>query len=93
MPESVLNNVMDQEPDEASLYIFAKSQEDLNALSEYEAVGYGKLPVVKLGSEEIRKEVIDYYKDLFEKTGSTLKVFYKVALDVVSDEEAGYERE
>lgn len=59
--ESTLNGIVDEQPDEAYLYIFAKSAEDLTALSEYEAVGYGKLDIVRLGDEEIRKEIIEYY--------------------------------
>lgn len=72
--------------------IFAKSAEDLTALSEYEAVGYGKLDVVRLGDEEIRKEIIEYYQGLFEKIGSSLKVFYEVDSEYVSENALGYER-
>ena len=92
MLESALNGVMDEEADEVWLYIFAQSNDDLNSLSEYEAVGYGKLEVVRLYGDEIRKEVIEYYQDLFNKLDSTLNVVYDVCSDFVSEEELGYER-
>lgn len=78
MLENVLNNVIDQEADEVRLYFFVLNESDVLALSEYEAVGYGKLDVVKVGGEEIRKEIVDYYKDLFEKVGSSLRVFSRL---------------
>lgn len=55
-------------------------------------MGYEKLDVVRLGDEEIRKEIIEYYQGLFEKIGSSLKVFYEVCDEYVSEEELGYER-
>lgn len=55
-------------------------------------MGYEKLDVVRLGDEEIRKEIIEYYQGLFEKIGSSLKVFYEVDSEYISENALGYER-
>lgn len=78
--------------DEILLYICAQTKEDLDALSEYEAVGFGRLPVVRLGGEEIRKEVIEYYEDLAHKTGVSLRVEYEADDDFIAEEELGWEK-
>lgn len=90
--EGVLSRFCDDEPDEILLHFFALSEADLNALSDYEAVGYGRIPLVRLGDEEIRKEVIAYYEGLAEKLGIALRADYSVDADFVSEEELGYEK-
>lgn len=87
--ESVLNDLIDKEADEVSLYFFAMDESDLSALSEYEAVGFGKFEVVKIGGEEIRKEIIEYYQELFKNSGSSLNVFYEASPDLFCTGAAG----
>jgi len=90
--EATLNDVESKDPDEVLLYFFAKSEADLNAISEYECVGYGKLPIIRNKNDEIRKEVIEYYEKIFKEEEIELKVFYEVCSDFVSEEELGYEK-
>lgn len=94
--EAVLNDALDnaasEDDGEVLLYFYAASEADLNALSEYEAVGYGRLPVVRLCGEEIRRDVIAYYMDLAEQTGVRLIVEYGQDGEFLKEEELGWER-
>ena len=76
---------------EVLLYFCARSEADLNALSEYEAVGYGRIPVVRLGGEEIRRDVIDYYAGLALQTGVLFCTEYEACDEFVNEEELGWE--
>ena len=48
--------------------------------------------VVRLGEDEIRKDVLAYYKDLSEKLDVKFNVTYDVCDEYVSEEELGYEK-
>ncbi len=89
--EGTLSRIFDEEPDEILVYFFALNEADLNALSDYEATGFGRIPLIRLGAEEIRKEVIAHYEGLAKTVGITLRVAYSADNDFVSEEELGYE--
>lgn len=96
--EAALNGALDYAADaaleedtgdggcEILLYFCARTEDDLNALSEYEATGYGRLPVIRLGGEEIRKDVIAYYEDLAEKLDVRLIVELEACGEFVREE-------
>ena len=71
------------------LYFCALSQAELDLPSQYETVGFGHLPVVLIGKDEIRKEVIAYYKNFFSQLGVNLLVEYDFCYDFVATFPAG----
>ena len=102
--ESVLNSVLDEasESDSAGestaeeytgevlLYFCAQTEADLCAeLSDSACAG---VEVVRLGSNEVRKDVIAYYDGLAEQLGVKLRVVYETDDTLMSEEELGYER-
>ena len=93
--EAALNNALEyaasEDDGEVLLYLCARSEADLNALSEYEAVGYGKVALVRLGDDEIRKDVIAYYEDLARKMEVGFRVVYDYDGELVSEETLGWE--
>lgn len=71
------------------LYLCAKSEADLHAeLSDSAISG---VEIVRLGENEIRKEVLAYYAGLAEKLDVAFKVDFSVDGDFVSEKSLGYE--
>ena len=103
MLESALNGAFDDaagEDDEASsdtesagevlLHLCALSESDLHAeLSDSAIAG---VEVVRLGNDEIRKDVIAYYEALAERMGIGFQVRYDADDELVSEAVLGYER-
>ena len=92
--ESALNGIFDaaaeEDESEVVLYLCAATEADLHAkLSDCAGVG---VEVVRLGSDEVRKDVIAYYAELAEKLEIGFRVVYAADSELVSDEELGYER-
>ncbi|MBQ4378003.1 MAG: hypothetical protein IJR39_13005 [Treponema sp.] len=94
--ESTLNEAFDKATDDDSdsgkvfLYLFAKTEADLNAeLSDSCVEG---VKVVRLGNNEIRKEVLAYYADLAEKQEIDFLVVYDFDSEFISEEELGFEK-
>ena len=94
MLESALNSVFDkayeEEKSEVFLYFCADCKAHLSAeLSDSELSG---IKVVRLGKDEIRKDVIAYYSEkLSKRLGVKCRVAYEVDGDFVREEELGYE--
>ena len=94
--ESVLNESFDKAADDESdsgkvvLYIFAKSEADLNSLLSDSCVEGVK--VVRLVDNEIRKDVLAYYADLAEKQEIDFQVVYDFGGEFISEEELGFEK-
>lgn len=91
--ESVLNGVFDEAAEEYDgevfLYFCTNTQADLYAeLSDSAVAG---VKVVRLGKNEIRKDVIAYYAGLAERLGVRFRVVYEVDGELVSEEQLGYE--
>ena len=92
--EGVLNNVLDDatEKDEACevlLYFCALKENDLCA--ELSGSCIPGIEIVKLGTEEIRKDVIEYYENLAEKMDVILQVEFEADSEYVCEKELGYE--
>ena len=92
--ESVLNGVFDEAAEddgEVLLYFCAKAESDLHAeLSDCEIAG---VEVVRLGEDEIRKDVIAYYAEkLADMLGVKCRVMYEADGELVSEEMLGYEK-
>ena len=94
--ESTLNEAFDKATDDDSdsgkvfLYLFAKTEADLNAeLSDSCVEG---VKVVRLGNNEIRKEVLAYYADLAEKQEIDFQIVYDFEGEFISEEELGFEK-
>lgn len=94
--ESVLNESFDKAADEDSdsgkvvLYLFAKAEADLNSVLSDSCVEGVK--VVRLGDNEIRKDVLAYYADLAEKQEIDFQVVYDFDGEFISEEELGFEK-
>ena len=93
--ESLLNETLEKASDaeddgQVLLYLCAKSEADLCA--ELLDCAVSGVEVVRLGKEQIRKEVIDYYVDLAEKIGVGFRVEYDWDSEFVREEELGYEK-
>ncbi|MBR1536801.1 MAG: hypothetical protein IJ630_07675 [Treponema sp.] len=72
------------------LYLCARTQADLSAeLSDCSLHG---VEVVRLGEDEIRKEVIAYYASLAEKVGVDFRVEYDWDGELIAEESLGWER-
>lgn len=71
------------------LYLCAQTEADLNA--NLSGSGLSNVKVVRLGKDEIRKEVIAYYAGLAEKLDVAFKVDFSVDGDFVSEKSLGYE--
>ena len=78
--ESVLNGALDAAPDELLLYFCTMRLAAPDA------------EVVRLGTDEIRLDVIAYYAGLAEELGVRLRVEYEADVELVSEEALGYER-
>lgn len=94
--ESILNEAFDKAADDESdsgkvvLYIFAKAESDLKSeLSDSCVEG---VEVVRLGDNEIRKEVLAYYADLAEKQEIDFQVIYDYDDEFITEEELGFEK-
>lgn len=94
--ESVLNESFDKAVDDESdsgkvfLYLFAKAEADLNSvLSDSFVEG---VKVVRLGDNEIRKDVLAYYADLAEKQEIDFQVVYDFDGEFINEEELGFEK-
>ena len=92
--EGTLNSAFDnvseeEEQGEVLLYICTKITADKNAMMKDVEV---ECEVVRLGEDEIRKDVLAYYKDLSEKLDVKFNVTYDVCDEYVSEEELGYEK-
>lgn len=94
--ESILNESFDKAADDESdsgkvvLYIFAKTEADLKSeLSDSCVEG---VEVVRLGDNEIRKEVLAYYADLAEKQEIDFQVIYDYDDEFITEEELGFEK-
>lgn len=93
MLESVLNNAFDEvaedDDGEVLLYLCALEEADLHAeLSDSVCEG---VEVVRLGTDEIRKDVIAYYEGLAERLGIGFRVMYDSDCELVSEKALGYE--
>ena len=88
--EYALNNIFEGNAgDEASgvlLYFCAVAELDLNA-----KMADADCDVVRLGENEIRREVISYYEELSKKLELEMQVVYDVDGELVSEGELGYE--
>ncbi|MBR1721996.1 MAG: hypothetical protein IJ727_05880 [Treponema sp.] len=83
-------NVDDGTMGHVMLYLCARNKADLSAeLSDCAVPG---VEVVRLGEDEVRKEVIAYYADLAEKMGIGFLVDYDWDGEFVREEELGWER-
>lgn len=80
MLEAVLDNSLQQKPDNILLYICTQSPVKDSEKS------------IWLGGEEIRRDVITHYAALAEKTGVQMQVVLDWCRDFVSEEELGYEK-
>ena len=94
MLECALNNALDEaaeeEDGEVLLYFCTQTDADLHAeLSDSSIEG---VEVVRLGKDEIRKDVIAYYEGLSERLGVKFRVAYEADDELVSEESLGYER-
>ena len=94
MLECMLHNVLDEAAEEddgeVTLYFRTLSEADLHAeLSDSACAG---VEVVRLGKDEIRKDVIAYYEGLSERLGVKFRVAYEADDELVSEESLGYER-
>ena len=78
--ESALNNALEEVSDEVLLYLCTESPPAPDA------------EVVRLGTEEIRRDVIAYYAGLAEELGVRLCVEHEADTQLVSEEALGYER-
>lgn len=93
--ESVLNGLLDaasqeEERSEILLYFCALNEADLHAqLSDSQCDG---IEVVRLEKNEIRKEVIAYYKDLSKKLDVDFSVLYESDNQFVHETSLGYEK-
>lgn len=94
--ESVINESFDKAVDDESdsgkvfLYLFAKSEADLNSVLSDSCVE--GVEVVRLGDNEIRKEVLAYYADLAEKQDIDFQVVYDFDSEFISETELGFEK-
>ncbi|MBR1404375.1 MAG: hypothetical protein IJ558_09360 [Treponema sp.] len=88
--DSADENTAEEYMGEVLLYFCAQSEADLCAeLSDSACAG---VEVVRLGSDEVRKDVIAYYAGLAEQLGVKLRVVYETDDALMSEEELGYER-
>ena len=100
--ETVLNNIIEEvsagdgideateDVDEVLLYFCTQKEADLNTeLSDSACPG---VEVVRLGEDEVRKEVIAYYTELAAQLGVRLRVVYETDGELVSEEELGWEK-
>ena len=92
--ESVLNGVFDAAEEDGGkvlLYFCARTESDLSAeLSDSVCAG---IEVIRLGDNEIRKEVIVYYTEtLADMLEVKCSVTYEADDEFVSEETLGYER-
>lgn len=92
--ESVLNGIFDdaaaEEKSDVLLYFCAESESDLKIeLSDCERAG---VEAVRLGKNEIRKDVIAYYSEkLARMLDVKCRVIYEADNQLISEEELGYE--
>ena len=94
--ESLLNEAFEKTSNESDdgamgkvlLYLCARDQVDLNAeLSDCDVPG---VEVVRLGEEELRKDVLAYYAELAEKMGVGFQVEYDWDGELINEDELGY---
>ena len=69
------------------LYFCARSEADLNA-----KMADADCEVVRLGENEIRRDVIAYYAELAERFGLDFQIVYDWDSEWVSEESLGYEK-
>ena len=92
--ESALNGIFDaaaeEDESEVLLYLCAATEADLHAeLSDSACAG---VEVVRLGSDEVRKDVIAYYAELAEKLEIGFRMVYAADSELVSESALGYEK-
>ena len=88
--EAGLLNADDYTAGQVLLYLCARSQANLCAeLSDCAVPG---VEVVRLGEDEVRKEVIAYYADLAEKMGVDFRVEYDWDGELIAEESLGWEK-
>ncbi len=97
--ESALNNALEasvadedtvDKAGQVLLYLCTRNEADVSAeLSDCAVPG---VEVVRLGEDEVRKDVIAYYADLAEKMGVDFRVEYDWDGDFVGEEALGWER-
>ena len=93
MLESILNGAFDDATEDdgaVTLYLCAEREADLHA--ELSDCAVGGVEVVRLGKDEIRKDVIAYYTELAERLGVRFRVVYEADGELVRESELGYER-
>ncbi|MBR1722299.1 MAG: hypothetical protein IJ727_07455 [Treponema sp.] len=92
--EGLLNEVFDKAAEEDDggviLYLCAQTESDLH--SQLSDCAIPDVEVIRLGENEIRKEVLSYYADLAEKLGIKFCIKYDTDCDFVRDEEFGWEK-
>ena len=78
------NKASEEDGCEVFLYILARTKSDLNACLSGSAVP--GVEVVRLGEDEIRKEVISYYENLGSRMELTFQVQYDWNGELISEE-------
>ncbi|MBQ7158681.1 MAG: hypothetical protein IJS09_04540 [Treponema sp.] len=95
MLECTLNNALDEaaEEDDGEVLLYFCTQTDADLHAELSDSSIEGVEVVRLGKDEIRKDVIAYYA---EKLAGMLevncRVMYEADGELVSEESFGYER-
>ena len=84
------DNDIEHSSDRIILFLCTNSESDLNA--ELEDSFTPNINVIRLNNEEIRKDVIAYYKTIAEKYEIDMQVIYDWDNEFLSDESLGYEK-
>ena len=90
MLECALNGAFDSEADEIFLYFCARTEADLD--SELADSYTSEVQAVRLGNDEVRKDVIEYYQGLCNRCDIDMQVVYDWDGDFVSQESLGWEK-
>ena len=72
------------------MYFFARNKSDLS--TELSGAAVSDVEVVRLGEDEVRKEVLAYYEKLAGKLGIDFRVVYDWDQEFVKEEDLGWER-
>ena len=91
MLEFALNNILEGNTDDEVcgilLYICAVAMSDLES-----KLSYVDCDVVRLGRDEIRKDVIEHYAKLFAENEIDFQVMYDCDREMVSEDVLGWEK-
>ena len=92
--ENLLNASFDKasEEDEGNVLLYLCTREETDLSAELSDCAVPGVEAVRLGEDEVRKEVIAYYAGLAEKMGLGFRVEYGVDGDFLPEEELGYEK-